>query len=240
MLYIKNHFIEEKIVSNNLSRPALQPYLKASYGQLYEDIILESLILSIFKIHNFSFDNFCYVDIGANHSVSTNNTFLFYNRYNMNGILVDANPLLCEELSTFRSRDQVINACVTNNDSQESIFYISDKHEISSLSKEFVVSWNNGMAKIIKEINIPNIKINEILSMCKKNILILSIDIEGIDKNILEDIDFSKYNPIFICIEPSDFFIKNNTDKIIEIMKKNNYTLISTTDVNLIFKSNKL
>ena len=77
MLYIKNHFIEEKIVSNNLSRPALQPYLKASYGQLYEDIILESLILSIFKIHNFSFNNFCYVDIGANHSVSTNNTFLF-------------------------------------------------------------------------------------------------------------------------------------------------------------------
>lgn len=235
MLYINNHFIEEKIISNNLSRPALQPYLKASYAQLYEDIIIESLALSICRNHNTEINNFCYVDIGANHSVSTSNTFLFYDRYNMSGILVDANPLLCEELSNFRPRDKVINACITNSNDKTSVFYISDKHEISSISPDFITSWNNGMAKILKTINIPNIKINNILSMSKKEILFLSIDVEGLDKEILENIDFSKYKPLIISIEPSDFFIPDNTKKIIDIMNNNNYILTSTTDVNLIF-----
>ena len=240
MLYIPNHFIEEKITLNKLSKPALQPYLKASYSQLYEDIIIESLILSICKNYNLNINNFSYIDIGANHSISTSNTFLFYDRYEMDGILVDANPLLCEELSSFRSRDLVINAVVSDNNKKESIFYISDKHEISSLSKDFITSWNSGMAKVLKEITIPNIKINDILAMCNKELAILSIDVEGLDKEILNDIDFSRYKPMIIVIEPSDFFIKDNTDNIVNIMNSNNYTLISMTDVNLIFKNNIL
>jgi len=240
MLYIPNHFIEEKIATNNLSRPALQPYLKVSYAQLYEDIIIESLILSICKNYNLNINDFSYIDIGANHSVSTSNTFLFYDRYEMDGILVDANPLLCDELSSFRSRDHVINAVVSNNNEKESIFYISDKHEISSSSKDFITSWNNGMAKILKEITIPNIKINDILAISNKELAILSIDVEGLDKEILNDIDFSRYRPMTIIIEPSDFFIKDNTNDIIYIMKNNNYSLVCMTDVNLIFKDNKL
>jgi FkbM family methyltransferase len=240
MLYINNYFIENQIIANKLSRPALQPYLKVSYSQVYEDIIIESLILSICKNYNLDINNFSYIDIGANHSISTNNTYLFYEKYNMDGILVDANPLLCDELSSFRSRDHVINAIVSDSDEKESIFYISDKHEISSLSKDFIILWNNGMAKVLKEIIVPNIKINDILAMSNKKLAILSIDVEGLDKEILSDIDFSKYRPMVIVIEPSDFFIKDNTNDIIDIMNNNNYTLISITDVNLIFKTNTI
>jgi hypothetical protein len=74
--------------------------------------------------------------------------------------------------------------------------------------------------------------------MSNKKLAILSIDVEGLDKEILSDIDFSKYRPMVIVIEPSDFFIKDNTNNIIDIMNNNNYTLISITDVNLIFKTN--
>lgn len=234
---IKNTFIDKSIAQNNLSRPGLQPYLRESFSQSYEDIISESILLSICKRHNISMDSMMYIDIGANHSISTSNTYLFYKKYNMYGILLEANPLLCAELRSFRKKDITINAVVVNNNNQTSKFYISNRHEISSLSKDFIDAWgklSNGLAHIESEIELPNIRINDIFKIARNRVGILSIDIEGMDKDIILDLDII-YRPIIIIIEPSDFFITSNSSEIISIMENRNYNLSAITDVNLVF-----
>lgn len=238
----KNLFIAEEISKNSLSRPGLQPFLLQSFSQCYEDIISESILLTICKKNNLKMDSLTYIDIGANHSVSTSNTYLFYKKYGMTGILVEANPLLCVELRSFRKKDTTIHAVIVNNDTKTSKFYISNRHEISSLSKEFINKWGKlagGLAHVQSEIELQNVRINDIFAMAKNPVGILSIDIEGMDKEILLDLD-NKYRPIIVIIEPSDFFISGNTDEVISIMKNKNYSLSSMTEVNLIFTDNDL
>ncbi len=233
-----NHFIEREIATFGLSRPAIVPILTESYSQCYEDIIIESILRSECLKRNISMNELSYIDIGANHSISTSNTYLFYKKYNMKGILVEANPLLCDELSKFRSEDTTIHAAIVNHDSPKSTFYISDKHEISSLSHDFITKWakeSHTNTGISSSIQVDNIRINKLFELLDQKVGLLSIDVEGLDKEILLDLDTTVYRPIVIVIEPSDFFVSNNTQDIIDIMKERGYNLLSKTDVNLIF-----
>ena len=68
----------------------------------------------------------------------------------------------------------------------------------------------------------------------------MNIDIEGNELDVLKTINFSKIDIKVICIEIVNYefysnSIKNNKNKIFNILKKNNYTLKFKTYVNYIF-----
>jgi len=89
---------------------------------------------------------------------------------------------------------------------------------------------------IQKKIKVKTIRINDLLFFVKDiELVVLSIDVEGIDLDILKDIDFSKYRPYMIVVEPSEAYNPGNTQNMINYMKENNYKLISSNFVNLIF-----
>jgi hypothetical protein len=69
-------------------------------------------------------------------------------------------------------------------------------------------------------------------------LIMLSIDVEGYDMRLLEDIDFTKYHPFIIQVEPSDSYAPGTGAKMINFLDNKGYTLIGETDVNLIFKKN--
>ena len=67
----------------------------------------------------------------------------------------------------------------------------------------------------------------------------MNIDIEDSELKVLKTINFNYFNIKIICIEVINQFhtkdSKINKDKIIKILKKNNYTLKFKTFVNYIF-----
>ena len=68
----------------------------------------------------------------------------------------------------------------------------------------------------------------------------MNIDIEGSELKVLKTINFNYFDIKVICVEVlNQFFTKRdkiNKDKIIKILKKNNYILKFKTFVNYIFE----
>ena len=232
-----NPFVYNHIL-NGMPNSTIPAYLTTSYSQNYEDVIIDSFLRVYFKYLKNPI-NICYVEIGANHPVCTSSTFFFREKYNMRGILVEANPELIPALEKYRQGDLIVNAGVFDEDIKELDFHISNDNEISSLDKNFVNAWTGKEFK--KTIKIPSIRINKLMEQTIKNEeVLLFIDVEGMDLRILKDLDYNKYKPLVIVTEPSDAYSNGTSEKMIDFLSSKNYKLFAETNVNLIFTRNDL
>lgn len=232
-----NPFVYETITANGMPTPDIPVKLYPTYSQCYEDIIIDGVIKADQRLRGNQ--DFVFVEIGANHPVATSSSYLFRKKYNMPTILVEANPKLIPALEQFRSGDVVINCAVVDNDLPKIDFFISKNNETSSLDSDFVTIRTPG---IVEKITVPTIRINQILdsiNQAKKQI-ILSIDVEAYDLPILQDIDYQQYRPYLILIEPSEDYQPGSIANIVSFMRSKNYSLITETPVNLLFKTNIL
>lgn len=236
MKKIINPFIAEALSQHaDMPTPTIPAYLDESYSQAYEDVIIDSMIMAYCKQFKFPISNFKYVEIGANHPINTSSTFLWSKKYNINGILIEANPRLIPALKKFRPNDLIINSAVYDQDIETIDLYLGDENEISSVNENFVSNWKNQGIK--EKVTVPVMRINDVLDKIEKNFLtILIIDVESLDLRLLKDINFNIHKPFIIEVEPSDFFIKGNTRAIIEYLKSQGYRLVGATSVNLIFQ----
>lgn len=228
-----NIFVNETIASNSMPAPNIPAYLTETYSQCYEDIIVDSLLRAYVKTHGAP-AGIAFVEIGANHPVATSSSYLFRKRYGMKSFLVEANPKLIPALQQYRAGDTIINAAVVDNNSPTVEFYVSANNETSSLDNRFVTVRTPGIKETI---TVSTIRANDILKQAQSEaeMLLLSVDVEGYDLNILQDIDWETYSPLILIVEPSEDYQPGSTTQIIDFMISNNYNLISETDVNLIF-----
>ncbi len=233
MLRFINSFIYHRILNEEMPNPDIPCYLSESYGQCYEDVILDGLVRSYLIRKNLNVSDLTYLDIGANHPIATSNTYLLNIYHGISGILVEANPDLIPALKKFRPYDQILNAAVTNNNEDKINFFVSKKSELSSLSLDFIKEWKD--EEETKEIIIPTIRIMSLLKTLMHKHIILSIDVEGFDLEVLKDINFLEVKPFAIVIEHNDHKNKNIGIQMIELLKKFDYHLYSKTNVNMIF-----
>lgn len=228
-----NIFVNETIARHGMPPPNIPANLSETYSQCYEDIILDSLLRAYIK-RNGAPTSIAFVEIGANHPVCTSSSYLFRRKYNMIAYLVEANPKLIPALEKFRPNDVVIHAAVVNHDLPTVDFYISANNETSSLDDRFVEIRTPG---IEQKITVPTIRANRVLDMATAEAMVLlSVDVEGLDLQILQDIDFDTHRPVFIIVEPSEDYQPGSTNAIIDFLKTKGYNVVAETDVNLIFQ----
>jgi FkbM family methyltransferase len=155
----------------------------------------------------------------------------------MKGILVEANPKLISSLQKYRPMDEIINAAVYDQDVPFIDFFISPDNEISSLDVNFVNAWRN--LGVQEKITIPTVRINTLLEKtANAELTILIVDVEGLDLRLLKDIDFTRFRPFIIEVEPSDGFAPGTSNAMIDFLSSKGYSIIGETDVNLIFQRN--
>lgn len=233
-----NPFVYQRILEGGMTNSTIPAWLSETYSQCYEDIIIDSLLRATKRKIKREFKGITYVEIGANHPICSSSTYLWQRLWGTNGILVEANPKLVPELKKFRPSDRIINAAVFDKDVDSIDFYISPENEISSLDEKFVTTWKN--LGVQEKISVPVIRTNTLLSMVSGfEVVILTIDVEGMDLRLLRDIDFDKHRPYIVEIEPSDAYAPGTSDTMVDFMKSNGYELQGLTDVNLIFVDNK-
>ncbi len=214
--------------------------LPETYSQDAEDIIVESLLLSIFS-RSKPVENIFYMEIGANHPVQTSNTYLFYLKYNAHGVLVEADPELIPALQKARPRDEIKECAVSAREVDTVWLNVAQAKELSSLDAEHIRTFNAMYPKesgIVKQIEVRNIHIRDLLAPYE-SIMYLSIDVEGLDYEILNGINFNKHRPWIISCEPSPQYKKDSMFKIYRLMVENNYILAAKTEFNLIFLDRK-
>lgn len=210
-----------------------------SYSQEGEDIIIACLLGQLKK------REISYCDIGANDPVRLNNTYLIENEFTIKrGVLIEPNPLLFEKLKKERKSAVCLNIGICGKEKTESDhmkFYIMNQPTLSSFSSESVAEAQKRGYKVEQEIDVVVMNINDILERYFYadgiSIDILSLDVEGMDYEIISSIDFEKYRPTIICVETCGFYMGKDADgmQIIDFLLSKGYIVYADTFLNTIF-----
>ena len=239
-----NPFVYERIYEADVKSPTIPCLLEEQYAQCGEDLIILAILKALLttgQINDIS--NAILVEIGGNHGFAGSNSYLIGKTLGITTLMVEANPELIHDLVTARPGDQVMHAAIVNSDDDSIEFYVSNHHELSSLKREFVTSWHDGKVGVKSEVKVPAIRPNRFFSEHihpERKILLLSIDIEGMDLAVAQDIDFVKWRPLFVQMEPSEHHLPDEADRMIAFMISQGYLLMARTRVNLIFLDGQL
>ena len=180
-----------------------------------------------------------YLDIGCGDCRFLSNTYLLYTM-GASGYVCDANQNYEKKYKKLRPRDKFLNYLITNSTSENKSFFVTDMKELSTADEEKVKYLKENGFRIKSEKKVYTKTLNEIWDEVtkEKEIDFLSLDIESDEINLLENLDMTKHKPLVVCVEVVDFETGENlpkTDLFIEYMKKQNFTILLNTKVNIIF-----
>jgi FkbM family methyltransferase len=205
----------------------------------------DAIILYILFALGLNISNLHYLDLGANHAKKLSNTFMLY-EYGARGVLVEANPDLITELKMTRPEDVVLNNCVAPEGTKAVKFYIFNGDGLST--PDYNAAQNiikqNPQLEIVDTVEVNTLSINKIFAdYFPKAPEVVSIDIEGTETEILDEIDFLHYRPLLIIIEtiPYKPHLVWNEKKveIIKFMQDKDYVEYAFTGINSIFIDSK-
>ncbi len=206
---------------------------KISYAQCGEDLIVQ-FIFEALKIAKPS-----YLDLGAHHPSYMSNTFLFY-RQGSYGVCVEPDPTLFAQIKRKRSRDTCLNMGVGVSTKEKAAFYIMTSKALNTFSKQEAERYQSyGNQRIEAIITIPLISVNEIIAQYFASPpQFISIDIEGLDLDILKSLDFKRSRPVVLCIETLTYTEDRTERKMTEIIDfvcSHGYFLYADTFINSVF-----
>ena len=213
---------------------SLKNEAKISYAQCGEDMIIDFLFMWL------GIENISYLDIGANHPTWLSNTYHFY-RKGSHGVLIEPDMDLCVALKKERPLDRVLDVAIGESGDSFVDMYVMTSRTLNTLDKEQAYALAAGGKERIEATRKVRLAgINQILSEefgdNKPNLV--SLDIEGLDLQILKSWDFNRFRPEVFCVETLTYTENNTEEKITEIldfMKKCGYKIYADTYINTIF-----
>lgn len=210
---------------------------KRSFAQCGEDLIVD-FILGYIGVTDMS-----YLDIGAFEPIEINNTYLFYEK-GFKGVLVEPNPVMCDKLRSVRPRDTTLTAGIGITDEREADFFQMSDPSWNTFSKEeaeHVVKTTNGKIFIEKQLKMPLLDINRVMSEHFGGApTYVSIDAEGLHLALLQAIDYTKYRPLVICVETLVSGTMKTIPEIPDFMASQGYVARGGSFVNGIFVDGKV
>ncbi|MBS1497272.1 MAG: FkbM family methyltransferase [Bacteroidetes bacterium] len=208
---------------------------RASFAQVGEDSILYFLFNSV------GINKISYLDIGANSPVVGNNTYAFY-LSGSRGVCIEPDPTLFKKLKSVRKKDTCLNMGIGFNEESAADFYIFKTTGWNTFSKEEAELRRASGAQYEKVIQVPLKNINTIIPQYFTTAPdLISIDVEGLDLDILQSLDFGKFSPKVLLVETLRFGATDKAEKqqaIIDLILSKGYFIYADTYVNTIFCKN--
>ena len=211
-------------------------YKKISYSLNAVDLIIDY----IFK------DKYIgtYVDVGAQHPISNNNTYLLFKR-GWNGINIDLDRKNIDLFNISRPNDINLNYAISDKEGETDFYFYHESSPINTLNKN-VKEYQKAKISEIKKIN--TFTLNNVFKKINfdKNIDYLNIDVEGYEDKVLSGFDINKYKPSVVSVEYLDLKMKklefknNNLDNLLnsniyKYFNDNNYYFVNWLHGDLIF-----
>ena len=206
---------------------------KKSYSFGGFDLLIEY----IFKSKKKGF----YLDVGCQHPVSNNNTYLLYKR-GWSGINIDLDPKNIRLFNLERPNDINICKCISSDNAEKNLFFFHPGSPINSLEKKTTKDKSNFSLKKIKTFTL-----NSILEEHKiRDIDYFNLDVEGHEIDILKNFDIKYYKPKVISVEFIDYQMKklefknNDINRVLQsdlykYFISNDYHFVNWSHADLIF-----
>ena len=175
-----------------VSRP-FRRFIRGSYSQNYEDIIVDRLLDH--KMKGF------YVDIGANDPIRSNNTMRFYQR-DWSGINIEPNVHCYLRIAAKRKKDINLNIGI-GSEVSNSTFYSFLPETRSTFSAAVADELIGKGLRLVEKNEVEILPLSMVLDQYRSNKAIdfMSIDTEGYDDKVILSNDWDRHRPEVICIE---------------------------------------
>ena len=173
-------------------------YKKISYSFNAVDLIIDY----IFKNKNNGF----YLDVGSQHPISNNNTYLLFKR-GWSCINIDLDKKNIDLFNTARPNDINLNLAISSNVAEKKLYFYHDKSPINTLDK-VVSDFQTATVKEIKRIKTTTLNIALQNLEFNNKIDYMNLDVEGHEMDIFKAFDLSVYKPSIISVEFLDLDMK--------------------------------
>jgi len=211
-------------------------YKKISYSLNAVDLIIDY----IFKNKNNGF----YLDVGSQHPISNNNTYLLFKR-GWSGINIDLDKKNIDLFNTARPNDINLNLAISSDVAEKNLYFYHDKSPINTLDK-VVSDFQTAIVKEIKTIKTTTLDITLQSLKLNNKIDYMNLDVEGHEMEIFKAFDLSLYKPSVISVEFLDLNMKylefknNDLQRIVNSdlykhLHNNNYHFVNWLHGDLIF-----
>lgn len=221
-----NYFFLKQLRQSNYNQEALfldihENFLRVllnyqfiSKSQLYQDIFV-LFCLSERKQGYF-------VEIGVGDGIRFSNSYLLEKEFEWDGLLIEPNRFFIEEIKKHDRRATLLPYAITDK-SGESVEFLDvlDNREVSTIKAYKESSKHNRDNNQVYKVETLTFSDALKKGNAPKSIDYLSIDTEGSELEILQTIDFDKYNISVLTIEHNNH--EDKKDRIIEIMTNNGY-----------------
>lgn len=186
----------KNLVKRILAFAYWDPWVNRSWSQEGEDQILRR----IFEGNSKGF----YIDVGAHHPRRFSNTYLFYIQ-GWSGLNIDAMPGSMKSFNKCRPRDINIEVGIGLHECQMD-YYIFNEPALNGFSKELSNERHDAESaykinKIIKVNMLPLCMVINRNLPAGQTIDFMSVDVEGLDFEVLRSNDWTKYRPKFVLTE---------------------------------------
>ena len=212
------------------------------YGRKFYSQAGEDMLLSIYYEGN-KHKGF-YVDVGAHHPFRFSNTAYFY-KHGWRGINIEPTPSLFKAFPRWRKRDINLNVGIGNG--EKLTFYVFNEGALNTfdpaLAKERDGKVHMGRQyKIIDQIEVQTRTLADILDKHLPEgtaIDLLTIDVEGMDFDVLKSNDWTKYQPAFILVECESSLDDLADDQIYMFLHEKGYSIVGRTLYTTLFRYGK-
>ena len=205
-------------------------FYKKSYAQEGEDLVVNRLLEG--KKNGF------YVEVGAHHPYRFSNTYFFYKR-GWSGICIDPLPGTKKAFNKSRPRDIALELGVS--EVPEKLQYLMfNEPALNTFDPVLAQSRDgHGPYKMIDRIFIDTLPLSEILKGQKipaSGIDLLSVDVEGLDLQVLMSNDWNLFSPKIIITEALSARMEDiASDPIYHFLLTKGYRLYAKTGCSIIF-----
>ena len=207
---------------------------KKSFSQVGEDMIIDFLFSAL------GIKNPNYIDVGAHDPFHYSNTAYFY-AGGARGINIEPDPVLFNRINRKRKRDINLNIGIGEANGVMD-FYVMNAPTMNTFSKEQAETLvrEEGF-KISKVIPVEVKPLRDVIEVYCNGTFphLLSLDAEGMDFSILNQIDFEANYPKVICLETVEYSSKlmegNKEKKLITYLQEKGYKVFADTYINTIF-----
>lgn len=197
---------------------------RESYSQFGEDIIINRF----FRRNEPGF----FVDVGCFHPLKFNNTWMLYKK-GWRGINIDIDPEKIEIFEIRRPEDLNVAIAIANFDGLAPCFSSTKYSLTTTLSPDFAKDHGSSYIGDVKVA-----KLNDIIEASRwkgVQIDLLSIDVEGMDLDVLKSLDFEIYNPKLIVVEvPGATLDEIENAEVYRLLLSRGYRMIAWCGLSLL------
>lgn len=205
---------------------AIDPWARPSYSQEGEDILLERLLGE--GNHGF------YVDVGAHHPKRFSNTHYFYMR-GWHGLNIEPNPAVSDLFRTMRKRDINLQLGISDHPG-ELLYYEFNDPALNTFDEQLMQERERTTS--YRVVATRKVHIELLASVLEKHlpagryIDFLTIDVEGLDLNVLRSNDWNRFRPRCVVSEALNGDLAPASlerNELVSYMRDQEYRLVAKT-----------